>query len=77
MAIRKPSPRKRKVGKKVKKVIEPEIKRARLSTIVQKTILKNPDDFLDADRDLEYLYFNSSNTKSETDSDSDVDFFII
>ena len=76
MTIRKPSPRKRKVGKKVKKVIEPEIKRARLSTIVQKTILIKPDDFLDADRDLEYLYF-SSHTKSEIDSDSDVDFFII
>ena len=61
--------------KEVKEVIEPEIKRARFSTIVEETISTNPDDFLDADRVLEYIYFGSG-TESETnsDSDSDIDF---
>ena len=50
---RKPSARKAKVGKEVKEVIEPEIKRARFSMIIEETISTNPDNFLDADRDLE------------------------
>ena len=68
---RKPSARKRKVGKEVKEVIEPEIKRARFSTIVEEIISTNPDGFLDADRDLEYICFGSD-TKSETDGDSNL-----
>ena len=50
---RKPSARKAKVGKEVKEVIEPEIKRARFSMIIEETISTNPDNVLDADRDLE------------------------
>ena len=68
MPPRKPSARKRKVGKEVKEVIEPEIKRERFSTIVEETISTNPDGFLDADRDLEYICFGSD-TESETDGD--------
>ena len=37
------------VGKEVKEVIEPEIKRERFSTIVEETISINPDGFLDPD----------------------------
>ena len=71
----KPSTRKTKVGKEVKEAIQPEIKRAKLSIIVEEPISRNPDCFLDADRDLEHIYFGSD-TESETDtySDSDVDF---
>ena len=76
MPPRKPSARKREVGKDVKEVIDTEIKRARFSTIVEETISTNPDDFLHADRDLEYIYFGSD-TKSETDSDGDSDVFFI
>ena len=76
MPPREPSTRKTKVGKDVTEVIEPEIKRARFSTIVEETISTNPDDFLHADRDLEYIYFGSD-TESEKDSDSDSDAFFI
>ena len=64
-----------KVGKEVKEVIQPEINQAEFSTIVQETISTSPDDFLDTDRELEYIYFGSD-TENETDSDSesDVDF---
>ena len=37
--------------------MEPEIKQTRFSTIVEETISINPDDFLHADRNLEYTYF--------------------
>ena len=57
MPPRKPSARKRKVGKEVKEVIEPEIKPERFSTIVEETISTNPNGFLDPDRDLEYICF--------------------
>ena len=72
LPTRKPSARKTKVRKEV---IDPEIKRARFSTIVEETILTNPDDFLDADRDLVCIYFDFD-TESETDNDSNsnVDF---
>ena len=50
---RKPTARNAKVGKEVKEVIEPEIKRARFSMITEETVSTNPDNFLDADRDLE------------------------
>ena len=73
---RKPSARKTKVGKEVKEVIEHEIKRERFFTIIEETISANPDDFLDSDRDLEYIYFGSD-TESETDSDSDSDIDIL
>ena len=71
----KPSTRKTKVGKEVKEAIQPEIQRAKFSIIVEEPISTKPDCFLDADRDLEYIYFGSD-TESETDtySDSDVDF---
>ena len=64
-----------KVSKEVKEVIQPEINQAEFSTIVQETISTSPDDFLDTDRELEYIYFGSD-TENETDSDSksDVDF---
>ena len=35
--------------------------------IVEETISINPDDFLNADRDLEYIFFYND-TESETDS---------
>ena len=76
MPPREPSTRKTKVGKDVTEVIEPEIKQARFSTIVEETISTNPDDFLHADRDLEYINFGSD-TESEKDSDSDSDAFFI
>ena len=44
MPPREPSTRKTKVGKDVTEVIEPEIKRARFSTIVEETISTNPDE---------------------------------
>ena len=59
LAPKKPSARKTKLGKEVKEVIEPEIKRARFSTLVEKTISTYSVDFLDADRDLKYIYFGS------------------
>ena len=74
MPPRKPAARKTKVGREVKEVIEPEIKRARFSTIVEETISTKPDDFLDTDRNLEYIYFGSD-TESETDSNSYSDVF--
>ena len=37
LAPKKPSARKTKLGKEVKEVIKPEIKRARFSTLVEKT----------------------------------------
>ena len=43
----------------MKEVIEPEIKQARFSTLVEETISTYPGDFLDADRDLKYIYFGS------------------
>ena len=64
---KKPSARKIKVGKEVKEVIEPEVNRAKFSTKVEETISTNSDDFLDADRDLEYIYFGSD-TERETDN---------
>ena len=75
MPPRKPAARKTKVGREVKEVIEPEIKRARFSTIVEETISTKPDDFLDTDRNLEYIYFGSD-TESETDSNSYSDVFL-
>ena len=60
----------------VKDVIEPETKRARFSTIVEKTISTNPEDFLHADRDLDCIHVGSD-TESETDSDSNSDVFFI
>ena len=59
LAPKKPSARKTKLGKEVKEVIEPEIKRARFSTLVEKTISTYSVDFLDADRDMKYIYFGS------------------
>ena len=59
LAPKKPSARKTKLGKEVKEVIEPEIKRARFSTLVEETISTYPGGFLDADRDLKYIYFGS------------------
>ena len=50
---------KEKLGNEVKEVIEPEIKRARFSTLVEESISTYPGDFLDADRDLKYIYFGS------------------
>ena len=67
---RKPSVRKTKVGEEVKEVIEPEIKPARFSTIIEETISTNPDGLLGADKDLEYICLGSD-TESETNSDSD------
>ena len=59
LAPKKPSARKTKLGKEVKEVIEPEIKRARFSTLVEKTISTYSGDFLDAVRDLKHIYFGS------------------
>ena len=64
-----------KKDKDVKDVIEPETKRAKFSTIVEETILTNPEDFLHADTDLDYIHVGS-NTESETDSDSNSDVFL-
>ena len=50
---RKPRARKTKVGKEVKEVMEPSIKRAEFSTTVEENISTNSDDFLDADIDLQ------------------------
>ena len=69
---RKPSARKTKVGKEGKVIIEPEIKRARFSTIIEETISTNPNDFLDADRDFDNIHFGSD-AEHETDSGSDTD----
>ena len=75
MPPRKPSSRKTIVGEEVKEVIESEIKWARFFTIVEETITTNPDDFLHADRDLEYIYFGSdSESETDSNSDSNVDF---
>ena len=71
----KPSARKTKVNKEVKEVIEPEIKRARFYTIIKETVSTNPDDFLDADSDLEHIYFGSD-TRSGAGSDSDSKVFL-
>ena len=43
----------------MKEVIEPEKKRARFSTLVEKTISTYSGDFVDADRNLKYIYFGS------------------
>ena len=43
----------------MKEVIEPEIKQARFSTLVEETISTYSGDFLDADRDLKYIYYGS------------------
>ena len=50
---RKPRARKTKVGKEVKEVMEPSIKRAKFSTTVEENISTNSDGFLDADIDLQ------------------------
>ena len=74
MPLRKPSARKTKICKEVKEVLEPEIKQARFSTIVEETISTNPDDFMDAGRGLEYIYFGFD-TESETDSETESETF--
>ena len=50
---RKPRAGKTKVGKEVKEVMEPSIKRAKFSTTVEENISTNSDGFLDADIDLQ------------------------
>ena len=47
----------------------------KIFTIVEETISINPDDFLNADRDLGYIHF-CNDTESETDSDNDLNFFL-